>query len=85
MMRVKHLARGGVIGQLFEPLVLAIAVGQIAHERETDVLEMDSDLMRSPGVEDGLDEGCSIEPFEQLVCGPGRTAHVFVHCHPFAV
>ena len=82
---MEHLARGGVIRQFRQPLILAISVSQIAHEREPDVLEMNTDLVRAARVEDGLGERCAVKPFKQLVRGSGGAAHVFIDRHAFAM
>lgn len=82
---VKHLARSGVVREFFEALILAVAVGQIADERESEVLKMDSDLVRSTRVKNRLDEGRRVQPLEHTVRGSRGSTHVFVHGHAFAM
>src|SRR5947208_1439560 len=44
-----------------DPVVLALAVADVADERAADVLEVPPDLMEAPGVEAGFDEGVAAE------------------------
>ena len=56
LMGVQHHARRGEARQLLEPAILARAVGFISHDWETNVLKVDANLMRAPGVERRLHE-----------------------------
>ena len=56
LMGVQHHARRGEARQLLEPAILARAVGFIAHDWETDVLKVNTNLVRASGVESGPHE-----------------------------
>jgi hypothetical protein len=83
--RVQHLARRGVIGQLLQPLILAVAVREVADQRESQKLKMDANLVRSTGVKDRFDQRRAAQTLQNPItraCGP---PHVFVHGHAFAM
>lgn len=49
----------------------APGIDRIAHDRVSNMLEVDPDLMGSAGVEIGPDEVCHAEPGQDAEVGPG--------------
>ena len=66
---MEHLARGGVICLGATANVMAAAVGAIACERETEMLEVNANLVGAAGVEHDLDKGGGAEAFEHAETG----------------
>lgn len=56
MVSMEHLAGRGIMGELSQALVLAVAVSQVPHKGKPDVLEMYANLVRSTGVQNGFNE-----------------------------
>jgi hypothetical protein len=76
---VEHLALGVVLGLGSQPGVLFAAVDAVSHEGETEVLEMDADLVGSAGMQDDLDEGGAMQSLEDSVAGVGASAFAIFH------
>ena len=66
---MKHLTQGGVIRLGAESNVLSATVGSVARQRETEVLEVHTNLVSAAGVKDDLNEGGGAESFEDAETG----------------
>ena len=66
---MQHLARRLIIRQLSQALVLTVAVGHIADQREAEKLEVDPDLVGSTGMQNCFGEGRPSQAFQHAVSG----------------
>ena len=66
-----------VTSQVRQPAILPLAIGLITYQRMAKELEMDPDLVRSPGVKRGLDEAGTAQLFQQTITCPGLAPHIF--------
>src|SRR6185369_5075206 len=57
-----------------DPVVLALAVANIADERAADVLQVAADLVQPAGVEPGLDQRVAAKRLAPPDLGPGGDA-----------
>src|SRR4051794_21676763 len=83
--RVQELPGRGVIGQLFQTRVLALAVSIIPRHRISQMLKMHTYLMRSSSVQHCLHERGRMQPLEYLIARPGLPPDIFGDSHSFAV
>lgn len=83
--RVQHLAWGGKVGQLFQALILAITIGEITDQRESQKLKMNANLVGSTSMKNRFDQRSSAQAFENTITGPRRSAHVFIDSHALAM
>ena len=82
---VQHDARRGETDQFLEAPVLALPVSDIAHERITEKLEVDTNLMRAPCVQCRLDQCCRTQPLKHPVRRSRFAAGFVPDGHAFAV
>ena len=82
---MEHDSRRGEAEQLLEPAVLALAVNGIAEQRESQVLEMDPDLMRAAGMQRGFHQRRAALRLEHAIAGARLPARAFAHRHAFAM
>ena len=67
---MKHHPRRVVTSYFFEPCIRSLAIREIACQGKTQKLEMDSDLMGTPRVQQSLHQRSPTQLGYDLVAGP---------------
>src|SRR5690242_18739323 len=83
--RVQHDARRGEPHQFLQAPVLTLAVSQITHQRKAEELEMNTDLMCTPGMQARLYPCRSPQSLKHLIGGPCLAPGIVPDRHAFTM
>src|SRR5690242_21185355 len=83
--RMQHLSRRAVTRELLQSQILAVAVDEVTNQRVAKKLEMNPNLVGTPGMKISFDEGSTFQSIYHPVTGMGLSSALFIHRHAFAV